>query len=153
MVLLETFCLWATVLCWAVMSFLIAKPSALVILFDLCSWKNIYGGHKWHSILKYNYCTACADIVHTSKLWICKMYSGRPVVDNIHLTNQSHEWWPCMALRVSNGCINIQYSKEDIQATMQESSKPGKLYCVTVFCAVIWISAVPFSSWYFIVEQ
>ncbi len=32
-----------------------AKPSALVILCGLCSWKNIHGGHGRHIILKYNH--------------------------------------------------------------------------------------------------
>jgi hypothetical protein len=54
------------------MLFFMAKPSALVILYGSCSWKNIHGEHKWHSILKYNYCTACANIVHTSNLRIYK---------------------------------------------------------------------------------
>jgi hypothetical protein len=49
-----------------------AKPSALVILCVLCSYTNIHGGHGWHSILKHHYCTACANIVHTSKLRIYK---------------------------------------------------------------------------------
>ncbi len=65
-----------------------------VVLCGLCSWKNIYGGQGWHSILKFNYCTACANIVHTSKLRMYKpdelvfseypaMYSACPAVDNI----------------------------------------------------------------------
>ncbi len=48
------------------------KPSTLVILCGLCSWKNIQGVHGWHSILKYKCCTACANIVHTSKLIMYK---------------------------------------------------------------------------------
>ncbi len=49
-----------------------AKPSSFVILCGLCSWKNIHGGHGWHSILKYNYCTECAKTVHASKLRVYK---------------------------------------------------------------------------------
>ncbi len=30
--------------------------------------------------------------------------------------------------------------------------KPGKLYCVTVFCVLIWVITIPFSHQYFIVE-
>jgi hypothetical protein len=60
--------LWPTVFCWAVMLSFMAKPSAMVIFCGLCSWKNIYGEHEWHSDLKYNYCTAHANIVHSSKL-------------------------------------------------------------------------------------
>ncbi len=44
--------LWPTVFRWAVMLCFMAKPSALVILCGVCSWKNICGGHKWHSTLK-----------------------------------------------------------------------------------------------------
>jgi hypothetical protein len=40
--------LWPTVLLWAVMFYFMAKPSALVILCETCSWKNILGGHEWH---------------------------------------------------------------------------------------------------------
>ncbi len=57
--------LWPTVFCWAVMFGFMAKPLALVILCGLCSWANIHGGHKWHNILKLNYCTAYANVVHT----------------------------------------------------------------------------------------
>ncbi len=45
-----------------------AKPSTLVILCGLCSGKNIFEGNEWHSTLKYNYFTECANIVHTSEL-------------------------------------------------------------------------------------
>ncbi len=61
--------LWSTVVfSWAVMFYFMANPSALVILCELCSWTNILGGHKWHNILKLNYCTVYANITHTSKL-------------------------------------------------------------------------------------
>ncbi len=60
--------LWPTVFRWAVMFYSMAKSSALVILCESYSWMNILGGHKWHNILKLNYCAACANIVHTSKL-------------------------------------------------------------------------------------
>jgi hypothetical protein len=50
------------------LSCFMAKPSALIILCGLCSWKNIHGGHGWQGILKYYYCTAYANIIHISKL-------------------------------------------------------------------------------------
>ncbi len=70
LVSLETFCLWPTVFCWATA---VSHGQALVILYGLCSWKNsIHEGHGWHSILMYNCCTACANIVHTLKLRMYK---------------------------------------------------------------------------------
>ncbi len=71
-----------------------------VIKCGLCSWKNIHRGHRWHSILKYNYCTACANTVHASKLGVynpdkpgvCKMpcFSACFAMDNI--PNQPLLW-------------------------------------------------------------
>ncbi len=65
---LDTLCLWPTVFHYSVMLCFMAKPSALVILYGLCSWKNIHERHKWHTNLKYNHCTVHANIVHNSNL-------------------------------------------------------------------------------------
>jgi hypothetical protein len=112
-----TFCLWAIVFCWAIMLFFMAKPSALVILHGSCSWKIIHGGHKWHSILKYNYCTARSNIVHTSKIRIYK--PDEPGVFIVALlctvhslwqtspTNQSYERWLSAELCVPSSLGNI----------------------------------------------
>jgi hypothetical protein len=51
-----------------------AKPSALVIL---CGFSGrISMEDTWHSILKYNYCTVHADIVHPAKLRLSELPSG-----------------------------------------------------------------------------
>ncbi len=44
--------LWPTGFCWAVMFYFMAKPSALVILCELCLWTKILGGHGWQCILE-----------------------------------------------------------------------------------------------------
>jgi hypothetical protein len=74
MVSLESFWLWPTVFHWAVMF------HGQALLCGLCSWKNIHRRHGWHSILKYNCCTACANIVHTLKLRMYKPDEPRVVI-------------------------------------------------------------------------
>ncbi len=108
-----------------------AKPWALVIFCGLCSWKNIYGGHEQHSVLKYDCCITFAKIVHISKLRIYKPDERGVIIVSllctvctlpwtISLTNQFCESWPSMVLCIPNDLGIIQ----DIQAAKQEFSKP-----------------------------
>ncbi len=128
-----------------------AKPSPLAILCGSCSWKNIHGGHGWHSILKYNYFTVCAKILHTSMLRIykpgergvfikpcyvqCGPCSGRyPQLTNLMRGDQAQY---SAFLPVS---VIFDIPRKIFKRLSKNLQKPDKLYYVTVFNAVIWVS-------------
>ena len=81
---------WSIVIRWAVMSLLMATPSALVILRGLCLRKNFHGGHKWHSIMTYNCFTLPVQILFIHLSIVYKLdepefcFCGNPTLYSTH---------------------------------------------------------------------
>jgi hypothetical protein len=135
--------LWPTEFHWAVMFCFMAKPSALVVLCGLCSWTNIHGGHMWHSILKYNYCTAHANIVHKKSLdnkagfdggfnSNPAMYSAHPAVDfpNQPIFMRGDQAPHCAFLPV---LVIFDILRKIFKWLSKNLQKPGALYWLTYF--------------------
>ncbi len=123
LVSLETVCLWPTI--FAGLLCFMAKPSAFVIMFGLCSVKNIHGGHGWHRILKYDYAlhVQILFIVQSLKCisWMSRRFSQylasvRALQWIIFQTNQSYERWPSAAHSVTPDLGN-SWSKQESSKT------------------------------------
>ncbi len=109
-----------------------AKPLAFVILCGLCSWKNIHGEHGWHRILKYNYS------LHVQIFFILQSLKC------ISRMSQGFSQYPA-SVRTLPLIILVFLP---ILATLDLSKsfqRPGKLYYVTVYYAVIWVVKIPLS--------
>jgi hypothetical protein len=107
-----------------------AKPTVFVILCGLCSWKNIHGGHGWHSILKYKCCIACANIVQcTSKLRMyklneaqCKLCNGQyPKSTNLMRGGQVQHFAFLLVL------VTYDIMRKIFKQLSKNFQKPGKL--------------------------
>ncbi len=123
-----------------------AKPSAFVILRGSCSWKNIHGGHGWHRILKYNYalhvqilfilqCLKCIS-------WISQGFSEYPA------SVRALQWIIFQPTNLMKGGQAQHLAFLPVLVTLDLSKslqRPGKLYYVTVYCAVIWVFNIPLS--------